>query len=361
MRSRLGALTGTRLVHSKKPGSARYEFVFAKGFAVPVDIGLDRAPPHRIVMLWLGPPVRQAATLDEIAKDLAAFPGRVSFLAARVGPKGLAPLAALAPERSLAIGSAFKLWILGALLEEIAAGTRRWTDVTPLDARWKSLPSGILQEWPAGAPLTLHTLATLMISRSDNTATDHLLFLLGRERVERQVARMGTQEAARNQPFLSTAELFRLKGAPGGKLRAEYLGQDLAGRRALLRGPVAAAPFDKLEALSKPTAVDTLEWFASARDLSRALLWLRDHTAAPGTAPGRALLAVNPGLALAKERWRYVGYKGGSEPGVLSMSWLLQSQKQEWFVLAAVWNDEKASVDIERLTPLLLRAAELLK
>jgi hypothetical protein len=359
-RAKLGALIGTRLVESKKPGAARYQLTFAKGSAIPVDLRLDPEPPHRIVGLWFGPPVRQLATLGEVVKELKGLPGAVSFLAARLGPRGLEPRAALAPERALAVGSAFKLWILGALVEEVAAGRRRWTDVQPLEPRWRSLPSGLLQDWPVGAPLTLHTLATLMISRSDNTATDHLLFLLGRERVEQQVARMGTKDA-RNRPFLSTAEMFRLKGDPAGKLRGEYARKDSAGRRALLGGPVAAVPLDQVAPYSKPTAIDSLEWFASAQDLARALAWLRDHTAVPGTAPGRALLAVNPGLPLSKVKWRYLGYKGGSEPGVLSMSWLLQSQQQEWFVLAAVWNDEKAAVELERLTPLLVRAAELLQ
>ena len=40
-----------------------------------------------------------------------------------------------------------------------------------------SLPSGITQSWPAGSPVTLQTLATLMISISDNTATDTLVTL----------------------------------------------------------------------------------------------------------------------------------------------------------------------------------------
>ena len=358
--TRLGALTGTRLLSSKKPGSARFEFAFAKGFAAPVDITVAKEPPHLIVGLWLGPPVRQAKTLDEVVKDLEKLPGRVSFLAARVGPKGLEPRAALAPGRSLALGSAFKLWILGALVEEIAAGTRRWTDVASLEARWKSLPSGIMQDWPVGTAVTLQTLATLMMSRSDNTATDHLLFLLGRERVEQQAVRMGTKDA-RNQPFLSTAEVFRLKGLRGEKLRGEYLRKDLAGRRALLSGPVAAVPLALADVHAKPVANDTLEWFASAEGLGRALVWLRDHTAAPATAPARTLLAINFGLGFSKERWRYIGYKGGSEPGVLCMSWLLQSQQQEWYVLALVWNDERGEAEVERVAPLLLRAAELLK
>jgi hypothetical protein len=73
------------------------------------------------------------------------------------------------------------------------------------------------------------------------------------------------------------------------------------------------------------------------------------------------LLAVNPGLALPKDRWRCVGYQGGSEPGVLSMSWLRETHRGEWFVLGAVWNDPQASVELVRLSPLLLRAAELLR
>ncbi len=71
-----------------------------------------------------------------------------------------------------AIGSAFKLYVLSTLSREIAARRRSWNDVVPLDQR--SYPSGILQDWPQGTPMTLQTLATLMIAISDNTATDQL-------------------------------------------------------------------------------------------------------------------------------------------------------------------------------------------
>ncbi len=60
--------------------------------------------------------------------------------------------------------------MLDALRSSIDSGDHAWDEVVTLAAGRKSLGSGILQTWPDGSPLTLHTLATLMISRSDNTA-----------------------------------------------------------------------------------------------------------------------------------------------------------------------------------------------
>ncbi|MBA3832373.1 MAG: serine hydrolase [Chthoniobacterales bacterium] len=57
------------------------------------------------------------------------------------------------------MGSACKLYILGELLRAVKAGERSLSDVVPLEARALSLPSGSLQKWPVGSPLTLHTLA----------------------------------------------------------------------------------------------------------------------------------------------------------------------------------------------------------
>ncbi|HEY3354374.1 MAG TPA: serine hydrolase, partial [Polyangia bacterium] len=360
MYGKYGAVVGRQHTESKA-GKSKFELTFAKGYGVPLTLVLDAAAPHLITGIWFGNPVRLAATLDEVVTELKHLPGRVSFLAAHLGPRGVRPLATLEPDRSLALGSGFKLYILGALLQEIEAGTRAWSQIVTLDARSFSLPSGFLQEWPAGSPLTLHTVASLMISRSDNTATDLLLNTLGRERVERQMKPMGVTAPARNLPFLTTGEMFKLKGDPTGKLTKAYLARDLAGRRAFLSSTVAAMKLDDVVPHAKPLAVDTLEWFASAADMVRALAWLRDHTGDDRTSLGRKLLAVNPGIALPKQRWRYVGYKGGSEPGVLSMSFLLQATDGQWYALSAIWNNAGASVDTEKLVGLLGRAAQLMK
>ena len=149
-----------------------------------------------------------------------------------------------------------------------------------------------------------------MISISDNTATDHLLFLVGRAAVEQAVGDYGHSAPERNIPFLSTAELFVLKlaersdvpGAPGA-VGAAYLVADEAGRRAILADEVPRYPVGDLvlTGWDLPIAVDGLEWFASPLDLCRVMVHLhRDPEAA-------RILAINPGLPDEAGRWTSVG------------------------------------------------------
>ena len=76
---------------------------------------------------------------------------------------------------ALGIGSAFKLYVLAELVRAVNDGERQWADVVALDSDVMSGPSGVLQGWPTGTPMTLQTLATLMIYISDNTATYNLV------------------------------------------------------------------------------------------------------------------------------------------------------------------------------------------
>ena len=177
--------------------------------------------------------------VDEVIGELKTLPGETSLLVAGLSNDGIRPVAGYNTERELAIGSAFKLYILSELVREAGAGQRKWTDVVPLDAKLTSLPSGMLQSWPADAPVTLHTLATMMISISDNTAADELLTPLGRERVEAILPETGHAKPALNMPFLSTLEMFKLKGEPTGKAATAYLALDVNGRRAFLADTIA--------------------------------------------------------------------------------------------------------------------------
>ena len=91
-----------------------------------------------------------------------------------------------------------------------------------------------------------------------------------------------------------------------------------------------------------PTAIDTVEWFASGRDLQklgRMLAAFTDPTA-------REIMAVNSSLPKStQDEWGYAGFKGGSEPGVLNLTWLLQDEADQWYVLAMSWNNTEANVD----------------
>ena len=80
------------------------------------------------------------------------------------------------------------------LRRQITEGQRSWQDVIELESSYKSVPSGFLQTWPNGSLLTVASLAALAISPSDNTATDSLIYLVGREAIEALTPR--------NRPFL---------------------------------------------------------------------------------------------------------------------------------------------------------------
>lgn len=360
--SKLGRCTQAKQIAPLSAYAGRFDFIFEKGYTVPATLGIDADEPRLLNTLFLGIPIRNSATLDEIVNELKTLPGETSLLITSLGKDGTRPIVAYNADREMAIGSAFKLYILSELVREVGARERKWTDVVPLDGKIASLPSGMLQSWPAGSPVTLHTLASMMISISDNTAADELLMTLGRERVEAILAGTGHIKPELNVPFLSTLEVFKLKGEPTGQAATAYLALDAKGRRAFLADTIAkvksedAKPFQD----GKPAYVDKIEWFASAADMCRVMNWLRQQTEGDKTA--RQILAINPGsgLSIPRDKWQYVGFKGGSEPGVLNMTYLLQSTKGEWYALSVGWNDRQAPLQNEKLFALLQQVLKLI-
>ena len=59
----------------------------------------------------------------------------------------------------------------------------------------------------------------------------------------------------------------------------------------------------------------------------------------------RSILALNPGIPFAPATWRYIAFKGGSEPGVLSLTWYLERADGRAFVLSIAVNDAKHPID----------------
>lgn len=324
------------------------------------------------------PALKDWADLDA---RLAALPGAANFGAYELGAapndggdgpaeSPLTALHAFNADKPLAIGSTFKLWILGALADRIAAADElapgvgfAWDAPLPIDDARKSLPSGVMQDQPAGKTFPLREFAAKMISISDNTATDHLLHAAGRGRAERFMAAR-TADPARNIPFVSTRELFVLKLSPGTDLAERYMKADADARRAMLAegGDVAKARPNLAAAAfwTAPRFIDRLEWFATPQDLARTMAALDARSKRPGLAPVREILSINPGLPLNRTDWPFIGYKGGSEPGVLNLTWLLDRRDGRTFVLTLGWNDPRRKVDEAKLLGLATRAAELL-
>ena len=71
--------------------------------------------------------------------------------------------------------------------------------------------------------------------------------------------------------------------------------------------------------------ISDIEWFASPRDIWKLYKWMDDK----GDKNFRKVIGLNaPFIKLANnKRWAYAGYKGGSEPGVLEMAYLLENKK----------------------------------
>jgi beta-lactamase class A len=345
-----------RVVYMIGPYEGGVDFVFEKGARMPAIMKLESKPPHRIAALQFLGAQPENDTRDGIIDELKKLPGTAAMTFMR-----LAPQQQIVWEhngsQAMAVGSCFKLVLFATLVDQIEQDKRSWSDTVVMQKELLCLPSGILQDWPVGSPVTLHTLATLMISRSDNTAAQHLFHLLGRETVEEMQAKIGIKAPDKNKPFLAPGEFFRIKNVLGSEQQKLYVEADAAGKRKLLDTLVKETPLSRPRTLSGPELIDSVEWFFSTGDLCRVMDWLRTRKA-PQV---KAILAVGRNLPVDSKYWTYSAYKAGQEPGVVSCTLLLQNQHGSWFALAVAWNNPKEDVDHTRVivfTQRLLRLAQ---
>lgn len=353
-----GPITGVESVEPTGDTSATIAIAFERGIGTG-GFTIDTAAPFKVSGFRLTGFAARDDSYDKVAAEFAALPGNSGFMVARLGENGLDPIASHNPDTEFAVGSAFKLYVLSALVAQIDAGTRRWDDVVKIGPR--SFPSGMTQDWPTGAPVTIQTLATLMISISDNTAADTLIRLVGRDAIADQIGKTGHGDPGRILPFLTTVEAFALKEDRAADKRAAYAaaaGDVEQGR--LLDRWAADLSIDNVDIArlggAAPRAIDSIEWFASPADIARVLDTLRRQN----DATALAILGVAPHLGDApRGGWDYVGYKGGSEPGVLNLSWLLRAEKGGSYVVTASWNDPHAALDNARLELLATRLVGL--
>ena len=195
--------------------------------------------------------------------------------------------------------------------------------------------------------MSVQQTAAKMISISDNTAADMLIHLVGRSAVQAQ-DRQWSDHAALNVPFLTTRELFLLKDSqlPGaGEPVPEPCPGPARGVPCLLGGPAAVQPGATAQPWPEPRDIDTIEWFASPDDICRAFAGLRQLAAQPALAPlGPILSANNGGIGLDPAQWPTVWFKGGSEPGVLTLGYLATNSKGQTFVVVAMLSNPTAAL-----------------
>lgn len=327
---------------------------------VRAQFAIEPAAPHRFIGLFVTGVSRKGDSFAAIVSELKALPGITALRVARLPRPDCAPGPACTATvlldhnggTAMATASSFKLFVLDALVGEIAAKRQRWDAVVPLGA--PSLPSGVTQDWPGGTAMTLQTLATQMISISDNTATDTLMAVLGRSLIDATRAHFGATPGS--LPVLTTLEAFSLKAWPDSAIRMRWSAGSLAERRqaiGALKGGVAS--IDRRALAGPPVAIDTIEWPATMGELAAVMGALRASPEA------LAILAVNPALAPdTRNRFAYVGYKGGSETGVFAQNWLLRTRSGSWLTVNAAWNNRAAAIDNAMFEALATRAVALL-
>jgi beta-lactamase class A len=286
-----------------------------------------------------------AASWQGVDQSLSGLAPRAQYLVARVDGGSCESLHAHASGERLALGSSSSLYVLAELARQIEAGSVRWDTPVVIQDALKSLPSGELQNLAAGTRISVQDVADKMIAISDNTAADHLIDLLGRENIEAGQAAAGHLAPELNVPFLATRELFLFRLELAAAQTELYLAQTVGDRRAFLSDLAGRAP--RLERAADwflPRRIEQLEWFASSEDLCRLMLSLQQRSQLPGGGPLREVLSQDPGLPIDAQAFPYIAFKGGSEPGVLNLTWLVERRDGAQFFVSIGLNDPSAPI-----------------
>jgi beta-lactamase class A len=285
-----------------------------------------------------------------VDKQVQQATPQTRLLVAKVTGGGCQTVNAVDATTAAPLGSAFKLYVLDALARAIAAGTVSWDQRLTLTSQRQSLPSGELATEPAGTQVTVLQAAQDMISSSDNTAADLLITLVGRTAVESAAVAAGMADPALDTPFLTTRELFVLKLDDWPTLASRYLGLSAAGRQAFLAGTVDRVPLSALHVTAptgwtQPRDISTIEWFASPADICRVYASLATLSRQPGLAPVASIMAINNGsLNLDPRQWSTTWFKGGSEPGVLTLNYLATTRTGQSYAVSVLAANPSAPI-----------------
>jgi len=275
---------------------------FEKG-ELPVSISLDQQ--GQISTLWFSAPHFKTVSLDETVKGLHENAvGKTSLLVV-VDNK---PVIVENDKTPMAVGSTFKLLVLKAYEDAIKKGELKRETIVSLKEKNRSLPTGVLQNLPAGTPVNLELLAQLMIQISDNTATDSLIEVLKKPRIEAL--------SPRNSPMLTTRELFQLIDSSNEQLRNKFKTGTKSARLEVL-SELDKLPLPSVSSIGKSATWQDAEWYMSANEICPLLESVQNAPALNSS--------LNP--LFKNLNWQKIGFKGGSEYGVINFSVIGNTQK----------------------------------
>jgi len=267
----------------------------------------------------------------------------------------------------LALGSVFKTWILGAVAEDIADGLITRDDPITLVAAERAA-GGSINSVPLGTIFSVQEMATLMLGISDNTATDHLHELVGRERVGEIVNRYGVADVDRLLPFLNISEQFHVFSRFDFPTALSYVnGTELFQEAFLASDIIPEGPSFPINFPFFHESLLTETWSAGAADICRTLAGLH-ATATQNEAFTLVDEAMGASTAQPNIRnvWDRTWYKGGSLDSdvagrhVLANAWLLENSGEFGpFVVVALATNTAGGIDSFDVQSVLSRLVEL--
>jgi len=298
----------------------------------------------------------------KIDTRLGSLPGTTGLAAFEITESDLRPIHSFRADVAMSIDALAGLYIAGALTEQVAQGKARWDEPMPIADEFKSLMGGRMQLEPPDSEFPLSQYLSLMLGLGDTTAFDHLLLRLGRSNVESYMARF-CSVSQQNRPFLATMEYYRIKLGANRTIPGRYAAANESGRQALLSegGPVYKS-VPSLAAASNwrlPFEVERIGWFATAEDCCRVVADLSQASRRPGMEPLANALRMTDAME-STITWKSAAFKSGSEPGILSMVWLLERNDGRRFVVTLLANDTLRPVSQSDLSDCAAAAVKLL-
>ena len=286
-------------------------------------------------------------SFDEAVEELEQM-GTLRYLIATPSNGECNVLANTDDESLVPWASVFKLYVLGALVQAADSGEITWDDGVQIRDELDSLGGQTADEEP-GTELSVRELATRMISDSDNTATDHLMDFVGRKAVEQIQSAMGHSQPSVNVPMPTTRDVTILKSSGDDDLADRYVAAGDEERRAILDDDVANRPFPSSVRTQSPPFKyqDSIEWFGTAGDACRALVWLTQDDQA------LAVLTDDP-LAPNPELWPDLGYKGGSDNGIATAAWWMRADDGQAYVAVVSLVNNSRDLDLRPVKELMV-------
>lgn len=307
-------------------------------------------------------------TLAQAADRFAGFSAEPAVLVARIDNNNQCQAVVGRNENELrGIASIFKLWILAGVANALDEGALFHDQAVSLDGQ-KQVGGGPLNEQAAGLPMTIDILSSYMMAVSDNTATDMMLAIAGRDRIDGLHAEYGHKTPLILAPQLGISEQNNLFFSFSESDVLSYLNGSEAFQRNFLENRVVPLGAYRPGAgtFNNSSLVVSGYWQASAMDVCGAFARHRRH--APGS--DAALLverALQMGIAepFHRKHWDRVWFKGGGLPSpfggfsVLTYAFMLEREGEQPVVVITMANDEAGGLEQGPLLSPIRRLLEL--